>query len=182
MEGTYVTRYFLAVTPPPHLLNRIEAFRARWGHPHHNVEPHVTVKPPFQWPSDDFLAPVQSACAGLQPFEVRLGAPARFGDAVLYLTVAAPALKPLHLAIIQALHPFVPADPRNHEGETYTPHLTLAVTRFGISPEGLDRMEAEVRQELADLPPFTVGAVRCYHRVGKDDRWERRCGLSLGRV
>ncbi|MDF2627420.1 MAG: hypothetical protein K0R39_1251 [Symbiobacteriaceae bacterium] len=171
--------YFFAITPPEPTLGAIEAFRARWGHPHHNVEPHITVKPPFPW--DDapgaLLDLLRPALAGLRPFAARLGAPARFGNAVLYLTVDSPDMHSLHLTTINVL---AGAIPTAHEGHEYTPHLTLAVTRFGISPEALDRMEAEARAELAVFPAFDVTALRGYQRFGKDDRWQPLCDLPLG--
>lgn len=170
--------YFFAVAPPEPILGAIERFRARWGHPHHNVEPHVTIKPPFPWNGspDSFLGTLRGALGGLGPFAARLGAPARFGAGVLYLTVESPGMKGLHLATIAA----VPTGAGAHEGDAYTPHLTLAVTRFGISAEGLGRMETEARAELTAFPPFDVTALRCYHRTGKDDRWEPLCDLPLG--
>ncbi|HWI61386.1 MAG TPA: 2'-5' RNA ligase family protein [Symbiobacteriaceae bacterium] len=176
-----MSRYFFAVIPPEPAQSAIEAFRARWGHPHHNVEPHITVKAPFQWPGDPeaFLAPVRAVCAAHGPIKVRLGQPARFGDAVLFLTVESPLLKHLHIDVINGVP--TPGDPLGHEGEGYTPHLTLAVTRFGISADGLDRMEAEARAELtAVTQQFFITALRCYHRQGKDDRWIPLCDLPLG--
>jgi len=174
-----VSGYFFAVVPPEPTLGAIEAFRTRWGNPHHNVEPHVTVKAPFEWDGspEPFLAPARAACAALRPFAARLGAPARFGSAVLYLTVESPGLMLLHKAVA----PLMPGDARGHEGDAYTPHLTLAVSRFGISAEGLDRMESEARTEL---PPasFTVTALRCYQREQKQDRWMPLCDLPLSPV
>lgn len=170
--------YFLAVTPPEPTLGAIERFRARWGHPHHKVEPHITIKPPFPWVEDPetFLVPLRPALSGLRPFTARLGAPGRFGAGVLFLTVDSPGMKALHLATIAA----VPTGTGVHEGEAYTPHLTLAVTRFGISADGMDRMEAEARAELTAFPPFEVTALRCYHRTDKDSRWQPLCDLPLG--
>lgn len=176
-----MSRYFFAVVPPEPTLGAIESFRARWGHPHHNVEPHITIKAPFQWPGDPetFLAPVRAACASQSPFKAKLGAPARFGDAVLYLGVCGPVIHQLHSVVVQALCPFAPADRHGHEGDAYTPHLTLAVTRFGISAVGLDYMEAEAREAFAYNPDFLVTHLRCYHREGKDDRWLPLCDLPL---
>lgn len=175
--------FFLAVTPPAAVTAPVEALRARWGNPHHRVEPHITVKIPFPWAPDPegFLAPVRAACAGVAPFEARLGAPSRFAEAgVLYLSVAAPGLKPLHLAVMRAFAGLVAPDPRGHEGETYTPHLTLAVSRFGITAEGLETMEEEARSALAALPPFMVGALRCYRRERSADPWQPWLDIPLG--
>jgi 2'-5' RNA ligase len=165
--------------------SQIEAFRARWGHPHHNVEPHATVKAPFPWDGDpeQLLTPVRSACAALAPFPARLGAPARFGGAgVLYLTVDSPGLHQLHLAVLEALSGLLPPRDDAHEGEGYTPHLTLAVGRFGISPEAMDRMEQEARADLGALPPFAVGALRLYRRESREERWRPACDVPLGNL
>ena len=177
-----MTRFFFAVVPPEPALSVIDALRARWGHPHQKVEPHITVKPPFphEGQPERFLAPVRAALSGITPLQARLGDPARFGGAVLYLSVLCPGLQALHRAVLQALEPFAPPDPRFHEGESYTPHLTLAGTRFGVSPGGLDRMEREAEGELSDLNPFTVSFLRCYRRDEKDGPWQPLCDLPFG--
>jgi 2'-5' RNA ligase len=141
------------------------------------------VKIPFAWEAapEGFLAPVRTACAAARPFTAALGAPARFaGGQVLYLSVNSPGLKALHLSVTQAMAGLVPVDPRGHEGEGYTPHLTLAVGRFGLDAAGLDHMEQEAAAELGSLPSFPVTSLRCYHRAGADDPWERFADLPLG--
>ncbi|HEY3368054.1 MAG TPA: 2'-5' RNA ligase family protein [Symbiobacteriaceae bacterium] len=178
-----MSRYFFGVAPPTAMEARLEVFRGRWGHPHHDVEPHVTVKAPFVWNQEPalVLGPVRMACNGLLPFPVRLGAPARFPDAgVLFLSVESEGLPLLHRAVVEALAGLVEQDRRGHEGEGYHPHLTLAVSRFGIDPAGLAAMEREAALELAGLEPFTVRSLRCYCRNGGRDRWEPLCDLPLG--
>lgn len=181
MEGIYVTRFFFAAVPPEPARSTIESFRRRWGNPHHKVEPHITVKVPFYWagPPESFLAPARAACAGVSMFEARLGAPARFGADVLYLTVAGAGLAHLHRAVCAALAPMLAANPRAHEGEAYAAHLTLASTRFGIGPDDLSAMERAAADELCGFPPFPVTFVRCYRRQGKDGPWEPLCDLPL---
>lgn len=178
-----MARYFLAVAPPEPQLSQVDALRARWGHPHHKVEPHVTIKAPFLWSGapDQFLAPVADALASIAPFDCRLGGTGRFpGAKVLYLKVAGDGLLPLHMAVVQALAGLLPPDGRpSHEGERYTPHLTLAVGRFGIDVKGLEAMEVEAKAELAALAPFTVSALRCY-RWSEAGRWERHQDIPLG--
>jgi len=176
-----VTSFFLAVVPPEALGARIEAFRTRWGNPHHKVEPHITIKAPFPWTAEPeaLLAPLGAVCSTMAPFEVRLGPSSRFAEArVLYLTVHSPALHQLHTGAVGALTGLVPVG--GHEGEHYTPHLTLAVGRFGISPEGLDHMEREAAIELGGLPAFPVTALRCYRRAKAEERWQPMVDLPLG--
>ncbi len=177
-----VSRFFFAVAPPEPLLSRIEAFRGRWGHPHHRVEPHITVKVPFEWDRAPavFLGSVRTACSRIPAFELKLGEPGRFRRArVLFLTVRGHGLKELHQAVVGAMAPMVPPDARGHEGERYTAHLTLAAGRFGIDEAGLDEMERAARQELADLPAFPVTALRCYQWSKPRGRWERFTDIPL---
>lgn len=176
-------RYFCAVTPPEPLLGRIEAFRTRFGNPHHRVEPHVTVKVPFLHTADPapWLEAARAACAGLRPFVLQFGAPDRFPEArVLYLTVSGEGLQQLHEAVLNALRPWAPPDPNGHEGPGFSPHLTLAAGRFGIDSAGLDRMEEAAREELAGLPPVEVRSLRCYRKRSGDSYWQPFADLPLG--
>lgn len=182
-----MVRYFLAVSPPEPLHSRIETFRKRWGSPHHRVEPHITVKVPFEWAGS--LAPVLKAaadgCASIPPFEITLGAPGRFrGARVLFLSLQVPpGLQALHEAAIAALQPYAPVRLGSHEGgRDYHPHLTLASGRFGIDDAGLDAMEAEAGAELGSLPPFAVTSLRVYRWGPGEHRWSQLRDLPLGRT
>lgn len=175
-------RFFLAITPPEPLLSQIEAFRGRWGHPHHKVEPHVTVKPPFEWTREPegFLTAARAACLKVRAFPARLGPPGRFArSGVLFLTVVSEDLSDLHLRVSADLAGLVPPEARPHEGG-YHPHLTLASRRFGIDEAGLAQMEAEARAELSDLPPFTITALRCYRWQTDQGRWQTYRDVPLG--
>lgn len=177
-----MSRYFLAVAPPEPLHSRLEAFRSHWGSPHHPVEPHVTVKVPFAWEHDPepFLAATRTACRGTPVFQARLGGTDRFPAAgVLYLTVVSEGLISLHRSVVAALDGIIPLDAHGHEADGYTPHLTLAVSRFGIDDAGLDAMESEALGELAGLPPFAVTALRCYRREASEERWQPFCDIPL---
>jgi 2'-5' RNA ligase len=179
-----LARYFFAVVPPEPQNSTIDALRERWGHPHHSVEPHITVKAPFEWHEqpESFLAPVSAACAAVEPFGVSLPGTGRFGeDRVLFLTVAGDGLKALHQAVISALEGLLRADPRAHEGEDYSPHLTLAVGRFGIDAAGMADMERAAQAELADPGTFRVEALRCYAWHAVDHRWVPVCDIPIGR-
>ncbi len=182
-----MVRYFLAVTPPEPLFSRIETFRKKWGGPHHKVEPHITVKVPFEWAGNPapVLKAAGDACAAAAPFELTLGAPGRFrGARVLFLSVhVPPALQALHESVITALQAYAPVRPGSHEGPgEYHPHLTLAAGRFGIDDAGLDAMEAEANQVLSNLPPFTVDRLRVYKWGPGEHRWSRLQDLGLGRT
>lgn len=174
--------YFLAIAPPEPLLSRIEAFRTRWGNPHHQVEPHITVQIPFRWhgPTAPFLGAAGQAAAMVTPFALQLGAPARFGGGrVLFLTAAGSGLTHLHHAVVGALAELLPAADRGRDPSPYAPHLTLASGRFGISDADMSAMERAAAQELAGLPPFRVSSLRCYRKGEGPGRWERFRDLPL---
>ncbi|MGE5674101.1 MAG: 2'-5' RNA ligase family protein [Mycobacterium leprae] len=178
-----MSRYFFAVTPPSPYKEQIDEVRGRWGHPHHPVEPHITAKAPFAWPDDpeQFLAPVRAACGQVAPFQAQLGPTGRFPNAgVLFLTPEGQGFTTLHLAVLHALAGLVPADSHGHEGEGYHPHLTLAVTRFGIDSEGMAAMARVAEQELTGLPPFRVEALTCYQMAAEEESWQVFCRLPLG--
>ncbi len=181
-----MTLYFFGVTPSDPLRERIDAFRAKWNHPHHKVEPHITLKAPFGWPGNPapVLKAVQAVCAASAPFTLTLGAPGRFGGArVLFLSVAGEPLWTLQKAVVAAVMRFAPPERRggpNEASDPYHPHLTLAATRFGIDAAGIAAMEREAGTALAGLPPFTVTAMRCYRKERDMERWQVCTDLPLG--
>jgi 2'-5' RNA ligase len=176
-----LTRFFFAVTPDEPLRNQIELFRGRWGHPHHKVEPHITIKAPFLWQGDPVpvLQAAQYACQEIAPFDVLLGRPAQFPKShVLYLTVISKTIAQLHHRVVEAIAPLLPTDARGHEGMAFTPHLTLAAGRFGIDVAGLAEMERKAAIELVNLT-FQVTALRCYRWGDADTRWQPYIDLPL---
>lgn len=177
--------YFMAVVPPEPLLSRIQDFRTLWGNPHHNVEPHITVKIPFRWngPAESFVEPVREVCGALGPLALRLKAPGRFSSSrVLFLSVAGDGLQHLHLAVTSVLAELLPTDEGGRERSEYHPHLTLAVGRFGIADDRLDAMEGDAITALADLPPFRVETVRIYRKLEGPQPWQHFSDIPLGLV
>lgn len=176
-------RFFLGIAPPEPLLSRIEAFRTKWRNPHHKVEPHITLRPPFDWNGTPslLLQLARDGCRGVQPLTLSLGATGRFHHSrVLFLSVqSGPELAALERALSTALASIARPDPRSAD-LAFHPHLTLASGRFGIDVGGLDAMEQEAATVLADLSPFTVTRVRCYRWCPGDHRWTRFEDLNLG--
>lgn len=176
-------RFFLAIAPPEPLLSRIEAFRTKWRNPHHKVEPHITLRPPFDWDGNPalLLQLARDGCRRARPFPLTLGPTGRFQRSrVLFLSVqAGPELPALERALTAALSSISRPNGRSAD-LAFHPHLTLASGRFGIDDSGLDAMEQETASVLANLPPFTVARVRVYRWGSDDHRWSRLEDLSLG--
>jgi 2'-5' RNA ligase len=176
-----MARFFLAVAPPAPLLSEIDAFRGRWGHPHHKVEPHITIQPPFEWEGspEPWLQAVYGALRQVAPFPVQIEGTGRFARSrVLFLTPKGEGLGRLHALVTGALADLLPPDDRRRSGQGFHAHLTLAAGRFGITDERIDAMEAEARREPFAAAGFTATSLRAY-RWG-DRRWERFKDLPFG--
>jgi 2'-5' RNA ligase len=177
-----MTRYFLAVAPPAPLLTEIDAFRGKWNHPHHRVEPHITIQPPFVWERspEPWLRVAAEAAKTVKPFVVQLAGTGRFPRArVLYLEAKSDALADLHRAVTGALVNLIPQESGRPQ-PPFHPHLTLAAGRFGIDEGGLAQMEAEAVAQPFARAAFPVTHLRVY-RWGQGDRaWQRWKDLPLG--
>jgi 2'-5' RNA ligase len=127
-------KYFLAITPPPPLSQRIVDFHSPWGQAKN--PPHITLKAPNSLASPAiWLTRVTALCGQTNPFEVTLAGVEQFGRTVLYLRAYAPELVTLHhqlLAITQS----TPAEQVCYfEGPAFLPHLTLAHAESGLSED-----------------------------------------------
>lgn len=174
-------RFFLAVAPPAPLLAEIEAFRGRWGHPHHKVEPHITIQPPFLWegPTDPWLSVAAREAAQIQPFEVALTGTGRFPRSrVLFLQPEGAGLDRLHAVITKALAPILPDEGRPPR-KGFHGHITLAAGRFGITEERIEAMEAEAKREEFARASFTATHLQVYRWGTGEHRWSRYRELSL---
>jgi len=57
---------------------------------------------------------------------------------------------------------------RYFELDSYTPHLTLGQTFWGMSETELEVMKSDARIALAPFPTFTVAHVRIYKEIEPD--------------
>jgi hypothetical protein len=91
---------------------------------------HLTVVPPFttRLPLQRATDVIESACLGIPPSSARAGRRALFGrhrDVPVVTLDPEPALHALHVALLDALEPFIAqgGDPR-HVRDGYRPHVT----------------------------------------------------------
>lgn len=173
-------RFFLAVAPPAPLLAEIEAFRGRWGHPHHKVEPHITIQPPFLWDGrpEPWLDLAAGAARQVAPFPVQLQGTGRFARSrVLFLQPVGEGLERLHATVTKALAGILPDEGRR---QGFHGHITLAAGRFGITDERIAAMEAEAKQEPFATASFTVDSLQVYRWGQGEHRWSRYQDLPVG--
>lgn len=178
-----MVRFFLAVAPPAPLLNEIDAFRGRWGHPHHKVEPHITIQPPFLWEGrpDPWLEVAAKVVEQIEPFPVELKGTGRFARSrVLFLQPVGDGLERLQAMVTKALVGILPDDGRRPQRQGFHGHITLAAGRFGITDERIEAMEAEAKQESFATASFRVESLQVYRWGPGEHRWSRYRDLPLG--
>lgn len=177
-----MVRFFLAVAPPAPLLDEIEAFRGRWGHPHHKVEPHITIQPPFLWEGrpEPWLEVAAKVVGQLKPFPVELEGTGRFARSrVLFLQPVGVGLERLQAAVTKAMVGILPDEGRPQR-PGFHGHITLAAGRFGITDERIDAMEAEAKREQFAAARFEVKSLQVYRWGPGEHRWSRFKDLPFG--
>ena len=146
------------MVPPPDLSHEIEALQRQLGlRPH--LPPHVTVKaPPGLVDAPTWRPRARTALAVVAPRELTLGAVAWFGTRVAYLSVLG-ELMDLHQAALDAT---VGGRGDEHEGDAYTPHLTIGTRFTKAAPER--RAEIETAGAVFVGCTFRVTEVVEFHR------------------
>jgi len=175
--------YFLGIVPPLEVQQQIVELQQHWTRnrlPKH-VEPHVTVKPPTGLGDDrKWLDGARDVCSAIRGFSVTLGLPAFFGERVVYLSVHSTELHTLHAALVDGMGTDVVVSPgRDHEGDNYTPHLTLGMASFGMRHEEMMLLAERATESLLPISPFNVQFVRVFHKPGKGERYQTLLDLSL---
>ena len=168
-------RTYLAVLPSEETGEQLSNLARR-----HGVDlavPHVTVKaPPGLGGGAPWRPVAEEALARVPPFELRLGPPDWFAGRVLVLTVEAPQIRDLHLALVSALDE-IGVTMTDTEGAGYQPHLTLGIARRVESlPRLRDLADAARRLQLAPTP---VDAVWAMHRDDPLEPYRRWFAMPL---
>ncbi|MBN9654055.1 2'-5' RNA ligase family protein [Halobacillus sp. GSS1] len=157
--------HFIGLVPPEDFKEKVILFQKEWAGTMITkvVEPHITLKAQGGLSSDrKWLDQVRETCLGTNPFRVELGAPAFFGEDVLYLSVHSAELYGLHKKIVQIAAPSKHQIDAYFELDHFVPHLTLAKTSHGLSKQELVDMAATAEREFHPFPSFEVDQVRVY--------------------
>lgn len=164
----YAMQHFIGIVPPEPLYSQILDFQRRWKNnavPHH-IEPHITVKAQNGLTEDlAWLGSVKPVAMATLPFLVHLGAPARFGQRVVYLSVTSPEIVLLHETLVRAVRPSPELMEKYYERPgDYIPHLTLGMVAAGLTEEELSEMSREASRIFPALEPFDVTFLRVYRQ------------------
>ena len=152
-------RRFLGLAAPPEFAREVQAWQRSLSHV--ITAPHITLKAPGGLTDDlAWLPQVQQACARFSPLVVTLSGVRTFGKRVIYLGVRGERLPDLHRALLAAVSP---ARRLAHEGEGYTPHLTIVLTDAPLGVPFGEALELARRTFTAPVS-FTADSVRLYRK------------------
>ena len=178
MAKTYRTAAVLIpsgdVWPP------IQAVRAERDRHYRRWMPHITLLYPFR-PREDWdtlRAPLSTACAGVEPFEITLSAFDRFRHGRSTTVWLAPEPAAQLVALQTALWRVVPdCDDTRKQSGGFTPHLSVGQ----VPGAGADAL-LEALQARWEAVSFTASAVQLIWRADPpDDIFHVGEQLSLGR-
>ncbi|WP_394218727.1 2'-5' RNA ligase family protein [Halobacillus trueperi] len=175
-------QHFIGLIPPEGFKEKVIHFQKKWSENTITevVEPHVTLKAQGGLtPDRHWLNEVRETCRKLKPFRIQLGAPAFFGDDVLYLSVRSDKLYGLHKQMVQVAAPTREQIDAYFELDHFVPHLTLAKTSHGLSKQDLVDMAAAADKEFRPFPAFEVDQIRVYEEK-LPNTYSKLVDLSLG--
>lgn len=171
-------KYFLAITPPPPLSQRIVDFHRPWGQAKN--PPHITLKAPNSLTSSaTWLTQVTALCRQTKPFEVTLAGVEQFGRRVLYVRAYAPELLTLHHNLLTITQPPLAEQVRYFEGPNFLPHLTLAHAESGLSEATIAHLAQLAAAEWTKPARFMAQTLDIYCSHQKHGGYRLQTALPL---
>lgn len=175
-------KLFIGIVSPEAYKEKIRTFQRLWPENRlpDRIEPHITVKAPFDPPKTNrWLEEIQHVCQNTPSFFLSLGAPSFFGEGVVYLSVKSEELVRLHQEVIRVFTQSTGFRVSQSEGKAYTPHLTLGNIRHGLTAKEIREMGEQAANELAPYPSFHVGFLKIYEKQDKMTPWRGMIDLPL---
>ena len=170
--------YGIAIVPPASISNVIRGIQDQFGDL--GIEPHITVKaqgglgPGLAW-----LNKVKEIARNTAPFPISLGPASTFGNEVIYTSINSPDLATLHHRILNTLNISEEIIARYFEGEDFTPHITLGMTRAGFNNRDFLKIKELADKEFgrSDVK-FDTDFMRIYKFEG--GQWGKYEDIYLG--
>ncbi|MEN9226530.1 MAG: RNA 2',3'-cyclic phosphodiesterase [Thermostichus sp. HHBFW_bins_43] len=128
-------RLFLALLPPPAIQAQVTAIQRQVAEQFASQAalrspPHITLVPPFEWPSSDLpilTGSLQALAEQQIPIQVELSGFGAFAPRVIYIhVVPSPELQQLHAQVHQHLQPLLNPEGRASQDRPFVPHMTVA--------------------------------------------------------
>jgi len=166
-------QYFIGIVPPKEIQDKITNFQKHFLNKK-VVEPHITIKAQSGLTEDKvWLEKVENYLKRQTSFKVEFKDLSQFGDDVLFFQVLSNEIEKIHNDLIDIVNPSKELRKKYFENQKYTPHLTLAETRWGINTDELVSIKIKAEQELNNLPSFNVDFARVYVKSEPNTQYEK---------
>lgn len=154
--------FFVAVLPPPQVINQIQSFRQKW-HYNETSPPHIKVKSSSGLTAtEDWIPKIEQICRDFPTFEINLGATATFGSNVLFNTVLCKEIISLHLLLVDAIKPSLQDQKKHYEVTDFIPHLTIVQKNFQMTDDQFFNIKQDAEHTLDDYEPFIVPSLHIF--------------------
>lgn len=161
-------RYFVGIVPPTSVIKDIDSFQAKWGYKS-SSPPHITVKAQSGLASNKrWIAKIEKVCNDFPEFYVKLGAPATFGNEVLFLSVLTKEIITMHLRLVDAISPTVEEQKRYYEVTDFIPHLTLVQRPEVNEDTNFEEMKKEADKLFSSFKPFKVSKLTIFKQENNE--------------
>lgn len=172
----------MGIIPSNDYKEKVLAFQKKWSENRlpERIEPHITVKAPFDPPKDEkWIKAVEEVCRITPAFSVSLGIPSFFGERVVFLSVKSEGLYQFHQKVIAAFTEATGYRLSHSEGKSFTSHLTLGNIRHGLTPPQIREMAELAAEELSPFPVFDVQFLRVFQKENQWTPWQTMLDLPF---
>jgi 2'-5' RNA ligase len=169
-------RYFIGLGLPYELQEKVTELRGRWHHYHlpdvrfpHGVQPHVTIKSPFETDRTDWIPAIGLIMKEVQSFELSLTGIDAFDGKVIHMQVAAPKMADLNQACTGALRDMGLED--DADLYPYTAHSTLAYAPHKLHPNEMEKIRHTAIHELGLPQTFLARKIQIFGHADTEEHY-----------
>lgn len=170
-------RYFIGIGLPFELQENVAKLRNQWQHFHlatirfpHGVQPHITIKSPFETTRTDWLPAIEKLCRNVTSFNIELTGIEAFDRKVVHLQVADKVLAGLNQEATGILRDQGIED--DADLYPYTAHCTLGYAPHKLSDEELATIRATATTELNLPQTFLARKIQIFTREEHDEHYD----------
>jgi 2'-5' RNA ligase len=179
-------RYFIGVGLPYELQEKVSHLRSQWQHYKlpiirfpHGVQPHITIKSPFETERTDWMQAVADICTEMPAFPIVLGGVGAFHHDVVHVLAESRQLEDLHQFITGALLDLGIHD--DADRYPYTAHSTIGYSGRHLTEVQIEKIRNTITLDL-DLPQsFHARAIQVFEREVTSDHYEIATEFELKR-
>lgn len=170
-------RYFIGIGLPYDLQEHVGRLRSHWEHFHlpnirfpHGVQPHITIKSPFETDRTDWLPAIEKLCKSATSFTITLTGIDAFDSKVVHVQVTSPELGDLNQQATGILRDLGIDD--DADLYAYTPHSTIGYAQHTLSDKELEAIRASASLELNLPQAFIARKIQIFQREEHEELYE----------